>query len=700
MGLAAHRSRHPHAAGRSPRGDRRARHHGRREPLQYGLDALCEWRGIAGKDDAGLRQGIEALELVENKRKKLRPAAHIWQLPARFVGPYAEQDVISTLALFENLNPILDREGTRDAYRLECDLLPMVLEMRLRGIRVDLDAAERARDLLIGKRDAVFAELSEKLECPVGMEEIGRTKWLAETFDRLKIKYPRTEKGNPSFTKDWMPQHKHWLPQLITKADRYNNAATKFLENFILGHAVNGRLHAEIHPHRSEDNGTKSFRFSYSDPALQQMPARDKELAPLIRGCFLPEEGEFWAKPDASQQEFRLVVHYANLHRLRKAADAVARYRDDPDADFHAVAAAMTGLDRDAAKTVNFSQIYGAGVRMFASKIGKPVAEAQRLYDQYDRELPFLKRLSEIYEDQARRQGFITLYDGARRHFNRWAPGGKWEKGAGPVELEEARERIKDPNHPWRGQLFRADTRNALNALIQGSAARHTKLWMRAVLARRHRPPAANARRPRLLGELARAGGTGRPVGRRGGQARRADAGRSQVRSHLGRCLAQLGGAQRRGEPRSPVAAMPSIARQPMTAAAGSANASIVPNRSRPGRRGSTSTVDGCIRIVSMPTCRTARPQRASRRGNRPACDPDGSDGGDHRPPWTTPAIEEVPPGTAVFNAILASLKPEDLALVRPPHRRPRRSPRSRRSAPARSRRHVLHPSGTGQRSP
>jgi DNA polymerase I-like protein with 3'-5' exonuclease and polymerase domains len=114
--------------------------------FKYSLESLCAWRGLPGKDDTLLRQGIEALSLIENKRKKLIPQNHIWQLPARYVGPYAEADAINTLALFESLNPILDREGTRSAYRLECDLLPMVLEMRLRGIRVDLDAAARAHD--------------------------------------------------------------------------------------------------------------------------------------------------------------------------------------------------------------------------------------------------------------------------------------------------------------------------------------------------------------------------------------------------------------------------------------------------------------------------------------------------------------------------------------------------------------------------
>jgi DNA polymerase I-like protein with 3'-5' exonuclease and polymerase domains len=126
---------------------------------RYGLDALCAWRGLPGKDETLLKQAAIAAGFP----KRTKPQAFIAQLPAHFVGTYAEADAASTLALFESLNPILDQEGTRAAYRLECDLLPMCLEMRRRGIRIDTAAAEQARDLLLGKRDAVLTELSEKL---------------------------------------------------------------------------------------------------------------------------------------------------------------------------------------------------------------------------------------------------------------------------------------------------------------------------------------------------------------------------------------------------------------------------------------------------------------------------------------------------------------------------------------------------------
>ena len=361
----------------------------------------------------------------------------------------------------------------------------MVHEMRRRGIRIDQSRGRAGARLLLQKRDAALAELSEQLGAPVGMDEIGRDKWLVRTFDAHGISYPRTAKGNPSFTAGkpgWMARARALAAAADREANKYDNAGSKFLEAYILGHRSNGRIHAEIHPHPLGDGGTRSFRFSYSNPPLQQMPSRDEELAPLIRGVFLPEEGEVWAKPDVSQQEFRFIVHYAVAQGLRKAKEAAERYRTDPDTDFHQLVADWTGLERTSAKNINFAKTFGAGVRKFAAMIGKPEGEARAIYDRYDRELPFVRQLAARCQSTAAKQGYLELYDGARRHWDAWeAPEIAWTKGMGPCSREEAERRVRDPNHPWyRRWIRRAETHKAMNALIQGSAARHTKLWMRA----------------------------------------------------------------------------------------------------------------------------------------------------------------------------------------------------------------------------
>ncbi len=316
------------------------------------------------------------------------------------------------------------------------------------------------------------------------MDEINGRKWKEKTFEQYGITFPRTEKGNPCFSagkSGWMATHPHWLPQGIAIANKYEAAGTKFLEGHILNHIVGGRIHAEIHPFRADEGGTRSSRFSYSNPPLQQMPVRDKELGPLIRSVFLPEEGEIWCKPDQAQQEFRWLVGCAAKLGLRGSAEAVATYRDNPDADFHAMVAEMTGLDRDAAKSVNFAKIYGAGVKKLAEMTGKPVAETQAIVTQYDRKLPFVAKLAALAQETAARVGYTELYDGARRHWNQYEVVGIYAKGAGPCGIEEAQRRIADPKHAWFGRRpSLAKTYTALNAMIQGSAARHTKLWMRA----------------------------------------------------------------------------------------------------------------------------------------------------------------------------------------------------------------------------
>ena len=277
-------------------------------------------------------------------------------------------------------------------------------------------------------------------------------------------------KRRPSFAAGklgWMAKADHWLPRLIATASKYDAAGGKFLTDHILAHIVGGRIYAEIRPFRAEEGGTRSSRFSYAAPPLQQMPSRDEEIGPLIRNVFLPEEGEYWAKPDLSQQEFRWVVHHAVKRNLQGAKETAKVFHDDPEADFHAVVATMTGLARSDAKNTNFAKIYGAGVEKFASMIGKPLAETRLIVAQYDQKLPFVARLSTCCQTEARKNGFTKLYDGALRHWSLWEVPFLYAKGAGPCGREEAEARVKDPGHPWHKQrLTRANIYTSLNALI------------------------------------------------------------------------------------------------------------------------------------------------------------------------------------------------------------------------------------------
>jgi len=366
--------------------------------------------------------------------------------------------------------------------------MPTVLAMRKRGIRINVERARQAKIDIIQQRDAVLMELAGNLGCRVSIEDCRSNRKLVPWFEEQKINFPYTEKGAPSFSAQWMRKHTHWLPRLVARAEQLTEAADKFVQGFILDYAHQGRLHAHINQYRGEEGGTRSFRFSYADPPLQQMPARDGELAPLIRGFFEPEPGEEWAAPDYSQQEYRLIVSYskkigeAQRHKsdwhamvADKATEAAQRYINDPDTDFHVLVADWTGLDRKPAKDTNFAKAFGAGVPKFATMINKLREEAQQIYDLYDNELPFVKESSEFCKRLADNRGYMVLLDGARSHFDMWEPAW-YDKGEGwvaPGPLDYAK--AKWPNR----RLRRSHTHKAFNRLIQGSAARMMKLAIR-----------------------------------------------------------------------------------------------------------------------------------------------------------------------------------------------------------------------------
>lgn len=451
--------------------------------FQYGLDALCEWMGIEGKDETALRDAANALGLD--------PKGDLWRMPARYVGPYAEQDAVSTLALYNKMLPMIQAQNVWDAYRLECDLIPMIIAMRRNGVQIDVDKAHIVKQDLLDQRDEALAELTRHMSIgrDVTIKDVNSPGFLSKVFKDENIPVPNTEKGNPSFQAEWMEKVDHWLPELCVRALRMNDAGEKFVGNYIMDFTHKGRLHAEIHQFRDGRGGTKTSRLAYSNPPLQQMPSRNPHIASAIRGLFLPEQGDVWGALDYSQQEYRLIVHFAYLAKCMGAEKAVEMYRTNPRTDFHQMAADMTKLPRRRAKDVNFAKAFGAGVKKFAVMTGMGLEEAESVMSQYDEELPFVKRLGEETQKVAGRRGYLTMLDGARARFDRWEP--RWtnwddplwtpQMPTAPCSLDEARKRVEDDTHVWKGKLRRAFTHKSMNWLIQGSAARMTKLAMREI---------------------------------------------------------------------------------------------------------------------------------------------------------------------------------------------------------------------------
>ncbi len=407
----------------------------------------------------------------------LDPKSEMYKMPAMFVGPYAEADAEITLELFNFFQSKIITEGVSDIVDLETRLLPCLIDMTWRGVRVDLDKAERLRDELLKREKGVLQSI-RKL---TGMDvEIWAAQSIAKAFEKLELSYPRTEKDAPSFTKSYLSDHVHELPKLIVEARNLNKTSGTFI-NTILKHCrSDGRIHSHINQIRSDDGGTVSGRISMNNPNLQQIPARDPELGPMIRGLFLPEEGDQWAAIDFSQQEPRILVHYAHVFGqnrnspLRGAEEFVTMYNSDPKTDFHTMVAEMAQIPRKQAKTINLGMMYGMGVNKLADQLGIEADEARDIIKQYHSRVPFVKGLmngvmNRLNEKDSK--GELRSLLGRKCRFPLWEPDGFAMNKALPFE-----DAVKTYGDTVR--LKRAYTYKALNRLIQASAADMTKKAM------------------------------------------------------------------------------------------------------------------------------------------------------------------------------------------------------------------------------
>lgn len=402
------------------------------------------------------------------KSMGLNPKSEMWKLPAHFVGRYAEQDAALTLRLWQHLSALIVDQELSSIFDLEMRVLKVCLAMRRRGVRVDLEKAEGVKRRLQQEEESILLAIRKETGVDIN---IWAANSVAKAFDALDLFYPRTEKTQaPSFTRNFLSNNAHPMAKQIVRARELNKARTTFIDS-IANHAVNGRIHAEMHQLRSDDGGTVTGRFSYSSPNLQQIPARNEEIGPLIRGLFLPEEGEQWGSFDYSSQEPRIVVHYANLLKLRGADQFVSAYAEDPNTDFHQLAADIVGVPRKQAKTINLGLFYGMGVNKLAEQIGLDFTSAKELFAVYHDKVPFVRELSSCVTSAADRKGVIRTLLGRRCRFDKWEPRTFGSNKA--YSFEEARQVYGETT-----LLKRAFTYKSLNKLIQGSAADQTKKAM------------------------------------------------------------------------------------------------------------------------------------------------------------------------------------------------------------------------------
>ena len=429
--------------------------------FSYALNAL-------GRDYLGERKDERELRAAAAEFG-LNPKSEMYKLPAHYVGAYAEQDAALTLKLWCHFKKLIVEEDVQDIFELELKVLNVTIPMRKKGVRVDVERAEELKNILQGKEEAILSKVQKDYGTSV---DLWAAASIAKAFDAAGLEYQYTEKtGAPSFTKTFLANHPHELPQIIVQAREYNKARTTFIDT-ILRHQHNGRIHAEAHSLRSDQGGTVTGRFSYSNPNLQQIPARHGEIGPMIRSLFLPEENTLWGAFDYSSQEPRIVVHYAKLLGFLGAENFANQYNEDPRTDFHQMAADIVGVPRKQAKDINLGLFYGMGTRKLALSLGLEAADAKELFAEYHEKVPFVRQLADFASNRANTHGVIRTLLGRRCRFDKWEPAryGTWK----PMTYENA--------YAEHGpSIKRSFTYKALNKLVQGSAADQTKAAMVAL---------------------------------------------------------------------------------------------------------------------------------------------------------------------------------------------------------------------------
>jgi len=414
--------------------------------MSYNLNAVAERYGMEGKDETLLRQAAAEFNVD--------PKGGLWRLPARYVGAYAEQDAYLPLRVLARQEEDIAEQELGRIWDVESALLPVLVKMRRRGVRIDQDRLRRIEEWSEEEEqkalDIVYHETGRRID----LGDVWKARALAPALESAGITISTTAKtAAPQIDKALLNSEDHPVLKAILWARKVNKLRTTFAKS-VWDHMCDGRIHTTLNQifGEREDGGLRGARFgrmSCENPNLQQQPSRD-EFAKEWRSIYLPEEGATWYCADFSQQEPRWCAHFAAAMKLEGAAEMVRRYNEDPTTDNHQMMADLTGLPRKEAKIVYLGIMYGEGGYKLCMDLGYPTTvkvvlkgrwyeedspegadalkqggrrllaagpQGQLVLDRFDQNAPFVRKLSEACSTVAKQRGYIKTVLGRRCRF-------------------------------------------------------------------------------------------------------------------------------------------------------------------------------------------------------------------------------------------------------------------------------------------
>ena len=369
----------------------------------YGLDECCLRHKVTAKKGSEVYAELARRFGGLPDRKQMK---HFWRLEGDhpLAVDYATGDGISTLGLWAKQQPILDNDGLRKAWQLECDLLPYVARIHSRGLKIDADYAGRVVDdvkVAIDEASKVFVP-GFNVRSPKAVEQLYRTNGYADG------QFARTDAGAISFTEKWLGTNN--IGNAILAVRRLEKARDSFIAPLIDTHNVNGRVHPILNQSKSDDYGVSGVRFSCSEPNLQAFPKRNIEVGRVVRKLVVPDDGFVIEESDAKQQEPRLFTHYSGDPVLTEG------YRSGT-MDIHDRASQLLNLDRDTAKRMAMGMLTMMSAPTLAGHMGWDIERARSAHRIFLTDaFPMIK----IFQDQAvsvfKRRGYVKTILGRRAY--------------------------------------------------------------------------------------------------------------------------------------------------------------------------------------------------------------------------------------------------------------------------------------------
>lgn len=388
----------------------------------YSLDSIARAYGVTEKKGDALYKHIADLFGGQPVRSQM---GQFWRL--RGDDPlgvdYAIGDGISTWEVWKHQQKVLadrrydendkDKDGnprlTMDlmtVWALECRVLRTLFHMERRGVKIDLQRYEQITKY-------IQDEINKMREDDFGVDfKPLSNSHVLEYLQRNGVTggWASTTTGKASLTAKFLET----IPvgQKIIKLRKYENLQSSFIEGQIANHLHNGRIHTTFNQLKADEYGTITGRLSSSQPNLQQVPKRDKILAPIFRSMFVPDEGFKWSANDYKQQEFVVFAHYSNSKML------IDGYNQTPVIDMHQRCADLLNVERDPrAKRINLGKLYWMGVIKLAAQLDMPINEVRKLSDLWDKALPEAAQFRVNVKARAEAVGYVKDFLGRRRRY-------------------------------------------------------------------------------------------------------------------------------------------------------------------------------------------------------------------------------------------------------------------------------------------